>query len=98
MLSGFSHPSFWFQSEHREVGADSTVTYKYRFVDLDKMIRMAVQSFLDAEVHWVGYYMANDQPTIEIVTRQGESLDEISVSLKTSEDRSVDPVNRMGTE
>jgi hypothetical protein len=85
VLSGFSHPSVWFGFEHRRVGEDSAVTYEYRLIDVDKLTRLAVQAFMDAEIHWVGYYVANDPDAIGRITELGEKLDAISLSLGPSD-------------
>lgn len=79
-LSGFAHPSFFYNSKRRSVGTDATVVDQYRPEHLEKLSRLATLSYLDGLFHWVGYYMGNaDEALISQLNGVGQRFDGISV-------------------
>jgi hypothetical protein len=77
--SGFSHPNVIFGQEHKTVHSDGSITFRHRFIDIEKSVRFAVGSFSDGLSHCVCYFEADQLRTIgdmgEILAR----LESISV-------------------
>ena len=78
MWSGFSHPSVFFGKVHRGPEDEGVVTFTYRYADLEEAVRYAVLTLLDGIRHWVTYYGAQPQSTLDCIDAITDRLDALS--------------------
>ena len=78
-LSGFSHPSVVFSSEHSTIDEHGRVTYTYLLTDLEKSARDGAFGLLDAFRYWTTYFGANPEGVQERVDHLGDRMEAISV-------------------
>jgi hypothetical protein len=82
-LCGFSHPSVVFARENRGVGSLGLPQFEYRVNDLQKTVRMAVLTYLEALRHCASYFESGldrlDQ-VIEPIHHRVDELEAIAVS------------------
>jgi hypothetical protein len=87
-LSGFSHPSVIFSREVRSIDENGIVEFVVRSDDLEKSVRTAVLSYLNAVDAAVIYYEANVESFRAYTDLLRRRIAEISV-IAPSDDRAV---------
>ena len=78
-LSGFSHPSIVFSRESRTPNGSGGIEFNYRAEDIEKLVRMAVLTFLEALKYCARYYGTGIDSLMAKVFEIEHRLDESSV-------------------
>jgi hypothetical protein len=80
-ISGFAHPSIVFSRENRITTESGGLEFNYRAADLEKLVRMAVLTFLEAVKYCARYYATGLDKFHEKVIPIERRLDEITILI-----------------
>jgi hypothetical protein len=80
-LSGFAHPSIVFSRENRVPTESGGLEFNYRAADLEKVVRMAILTFLEAVKYCARYYATGIDRFNERVMLIECRLDEITILI-----------------